>query len=54
MNTVAKKPATQLKSASKQDQAAKAGWFLSTSDKWIQPYFDPNALHFVDRELFGE
>ena len=52
--TVAKKPATQLKSASKQDQAAKAGWFLSTSDKWVQPYFDPNDLHFVDRELFGE
>jgi phosphatidylserine/phosphatidylglycerophosphate/cardiolipin synthase-like enzyme len=52
--TVAKKPATQVKAASKQDQAAKAGWFLSTSDKWVQPYYDPNDLHFVDRELFGD
>jgi len=54
MNAVAKKPATQLKSESKRDQAAKAGWFVSTSDKWVRPYFDPNDLHCVDRELFGE
>ncbi|HKP36673.1 MAG TPA: phospholipase D-like domain-containing protein [Pyrinomonadaceae bacterium] len=50
----ANKPATQVKSASKADQAAKAGWFLSTTDKWVEPYFDSNDLHSVDRELFGD
>ncbi|MCX6954880.1 MAG: phospholipase D-like domain-containing protein [Verrucomicrobia bacterium] len=43
----------QTKSASKQQQAADAGWFLSTSDRWAAPYFDPKDLHCVDRELFG-
>ena len=37
----------------KQDAAAEAGWYLSTSDKWTLPYFDPKDLHSVDRELFG-
>ncbi|MGC4071212.1 MAG: phospholipase D-like domain-containing protein [Nibricoccus sp.] len=45
--------AKKTKSASKQQQATDAGWFLSTSDKWAEPYFDPNDLHYVDRELFG-
>jgi phosphatidylserine/phosphatidylglycerophosphate/cardiolipin synthase-like enzyme len=40
-------------SASKQQDAATAGWFLSTDDKWAKPYFDPRDLHCVDRELFG-
>jgi phosphatidylserine/phosphatidylglycerophosphate/cardiolipin synthase-like enzyme len=40
-------------SASKQQLAKSAGWFLSTTDQWAAPYFDPNDLHFVDRELFG-
>jgi len=44
---------TKIKSASKQQQAVEAGWFLSTSDKWVAPYFDPNDLHSVDRQLFG-
>jgi hypothetical protein len=39
--------------ASKQQLAASAGWFLSTNDKWAAPYFDPNDLDYVDRELFG-
>jgi hypothetical protein len=43
----------KIKSASKQQQAADAGWFLSTSDKWVAPYFDPDDLHCVDRLLFA-
>jgi hypothetical protein len=39
--------------ALKAQAAASAGWFLSTTDKWAGPYFDPNDTHFVDRELFG-
>jgi hypothetical protein len=27
--------------------------FLKTDDSWAQPYFDPNDLHFLDRQLFG-
>jgi phosphatidylserine/phosphatidylglycerophosphate/cardiolipin synthase-like enzyme len=49
----AKVEPAKIKSASRQQQAVKAGWFLSTSDKWVTPYFDKNDLHFVDRELFG-
>ena len=40
-------------SASKQQDAASAGWFLSTNDEWAGKYFDPNDLHSVDRQLFG-
>jgi PLD-like domain len=43
-----KKPA-----ASPRQAAASAGWFLSTNDTWVKPYFDPKDLHYVDRELFG-
>jgi hypothetical protein len=50
--TVAKVVAT-TKSASKQVQAAAAGWFLSTTDRWVRPYYDSNDLHCVDRQLFG-
>ncbi|HTA88702.1 MAG TPA: phospholipase D-like domain-containing protein [Polyangiaceae bacterium] len=39
--------------ANKQQAALKASWFLSTDDKWAQPYFDPNDLHCVDRQLFS-
>jgi phosphatidylserine/phosphatidylglycerophosphate/cardiolipin synthase-like enzyme len=51
--TEAKAPPAKIKAASKQQQAVAAGWFLSTSDRWVAPYFDPNDLHSVDRELFG-
>jgi len=44
----------KLPTGSKQQAAALAGWFLSTTDTWAQPYFDPNDLHFVDRNLFAE
>ena len=33
--------------------ADQGGWFLSTDDKWIKPYFDPNDLKCADRLLFG-
>lgn len=32
--------------------AAAAGWFLSTTDRWAEPYFDPRDLHHADRTLF--
>ena len=51
--TVAKTSPPKIKSASKQQQAVNAGWFLSTSDRWVQPYFDPEDLRSVDRQLFG-
>jgi PLD-like domain len=40
--------------AATQQAAVSAGWFLSTTDRWAQKYFDPRDLHSVDRELFGE
>lgn len=43
----------KLKSASKQHQAASAGWFLGTTDAWAKPYFQPTDLKFVDRTLFA-
>jgi phospholipase D-like protein len=41
------------KPAQKAQAAAQAEWFLSTTDKWAAPYFDPKDLHCVDRQLFG-
>lgn len=34
------------------EAAAAAGWFLSTTDRWAEPYFDPRDLHYADRMLF--
>jgi len=45
--------ATSTPPAQKQAAAVQAGWFLSTTDKWTTPYFDPDDLRSVDRELFG-
>jgi phosphatidylserine/phosphatidylglycerophosphate/cardiolipin synthase-like enzyme len=39
--------------ASKTQAAIDAAWFLATDDSWTTKYFDPNDLHFVDRQLFG-
>jgi phosphatidylserine/phosphatidylglycerophosphate/cardiolipin synthase-like enzyme len=47
------KVVSATKSASKQQQAASAGWFLGTTDKWTVPYFDSKDLHCVDRQLFA-
>ena len=38
---------------SKQAAAKSAGMFLKTNDSWATSYFDPNDLHFLDRQLFG-
>jgi hypothetical protein len=34
------------------EAAIAAGWFLSTTDRWAEPYFDPRDLHCADRMLF--
>lgn len=52
-STKAKVAPAKIKSASKQQQAVDAGWFLSTTDTWVTPYYDPADLHNVDRMLFG-
>jgi hypothetical protein len=39
--------------ATQRQAAARAGWFLSASDRWAAPYFDRRDLHCVDRVLFG-
>jgi hypothetical protein len=39
--------------ASKREAARDAGWFLSTSDRWAQPYFDEHDLRSIDRALFA-
>ena len=41
------------KTASKQDAAVQAGFFLSTTDRWVAPYYDENDLRSVDRKLFA-
>jgi len=52
-STKAKVAPAKIKSASKQQQAEAASWFLSTSDRWVAPYYDPADLRQVDRLLFG-
>jgi len=49
----APKNAKQKPPALKQQAAAGAQWFLSTTDKWVAPYYDKNDLHSVDRLLFA-
>jgi hypothetical protein len=49
----AKAAKTRKPAATKQQAAVSAGWFISTDDKWVDPYFDPRDLHSVDRQLFG-
>ncbi len=39
--------------ASKSQAAVDAGWFLSTTDKWVAPYYNPDDLRSVDRQLFA-
>jgi phosphatidylserine/phosphatidylglycerophosphate/cardiolipin synthase-like enzyme len=41
------------KPADKRAAAANAGWFLSTTDRWTEPYFDLSDLRSVDRRLFA-
>jgi len=51
--TKAKTTPTKIKAASNQQQAVAAEWFLSTSDRWVAPYYDNSDLRYVDRELFS-
>jgi phosphatidylserine/phosphatidylglycerophosphate/cardiolipin synthase-like enzyme len=46
-------PATAKMPVSKQQAAVAAGWFLSTTDNWAKPYFDPDDFHYTDRLLFA-
>ena len=48
-----KKARRKPKFASKQQEAASVGWFLSTDGRWADPYFDPTDLHCRDRRLFA-
>ena len=52
-NALGPQPKTKPPAASNQHAAESAGWFLSTSDKWVEPYFNPADLHYVDRRLFA-
>lgn len=38
--------------ADKTAAAQQKGWHLSTTDRWVQPYYDTNDLRCVDREMF--
>jgi hypothetical protein len=57
MDRMAKKTMTDqpLKKlpVNKQTAAAKTGWFLSTGDEWVQPYFEANNFRARDRMLFS-
>ena len=46
-------PAAAPALASKSKMAEDVGWYLSTSDQWVEPYYDKNDLHSIDRELFA-
>lgn len=39
--------------ADKAQAASTAGWYLGTTDAWVQKYFDPEDLHSLDRQLFA-
>lgn len=38
---------------SRPQAAVQAGWFLSTTDAWTKPYFDPEDLRSADRLMFA-
>jgi hypothetical protein len=38
---------------SKEQAATQAGVFLSSDDQWSRAYFNPDDLHYAERELFG-
>jgi hypothetical protein len=52
-STKAKVAPEKIQAASNQQQAVAAGWFLSTTDRWVAPYYNSGDLHNVDRQLFG-
>jgi hypothetical protein len=53
MNGKTKPKPTMATRRSTRHMATSAGWFLGTTDAWVEPYFDPDDLRSMDRELFG-
>jgi phospholipase D-like protein len=49
-----KAPSVAVAAAAPEAAAENAEWFLGTTDAWTNKYFDPNDLHFVDRQLFAQ
>jgi hypothetical protein len=47
------KTAAEPNSPSKSALADAAGWFLSTDDDWVAPYYDEDDLRCADRKLFA-
>ncbi len=47
------KAAKKSKPADLNHAAVEAGWFLSTTDRWVAPYYDTDDLHYTDRKLFA-
>jgi phosphatidylserine/phosphatidylglycerophosphate/cardiolipin synthase-like enzyme len=52
LDNYARKGSKKKPAASPRHAAVAAGWFLSTADNWVKPYYDLKDLHCVDRELF--
>jgi hypothetical protein len=57
LNTLSNKsgstPAVAARQTDKRAAASAAGWVLGTTNAWTEKYFDPDDLHYADRELFG-
>jgi hypothetical protein len=51
--SASKEKTTTTSMASKQHAAVEAGWYLGTTNKWTEPYFDSSDLRYADRELFA-
>jgi hypothetical protein len=49
----AKKTKNPQPDPSKPQAAIDAGWFLSTTDRWTQKYYDAGDLRSADRQLFA-
>lgn len=43
---------TTVHSAGLTARTGHAPWFLTATDRWAKPYYDPTDLRYVDRELF--
>jgi hypothetical protein len=53
MKSKAPKGKTLKPPVSKPQGAVAVGWFLSTTDRWVEPYYDSGSLRSVDRQLFA-
>jgi hypothetical protein len=52
-NKTGSTPAVAAQQTDKRAAASAAGWVLGTTNAWTEKYFDPDDLHYADRELFG-